>query len=145
MHDGGPSALEILRIHGPKHGGGDDGGGSMGGDDPEEGLRAATEDLFAAMKSGDTDAGMRALKSAFALCDSQPHEEGEQEDGGGMDGYAHGGAVQSMPSRMQPKAGMGSMPKSERRQPMPFAPKSARSVNPGRPSGLMFGNDSRRR
>lgn len=49
-------------------------------DEPKEdhdyGLEACGSDLIAAVKSGDASAVGAALKAAFELCDSQPHQEG---------------------------------------------------------------------
>lgn len=46
-------------------------------EEPEyDSLEAAVEDLFSAYKSSDTKAGAAALRAAFELCDSEPHEEG---------------------------------------------------------------------
>lgn len=42
-----------------------------------EGLEACARDLIDAIQSGDSKKAASALKSAFELCDSQPHDEGE--------------------------------------------------------------------
>ena len=52
------------------------------GSDHEEdydGLHACAEDLHAAVKSGDISGIASALKAAFQICDSEPHEEGPHE------------------------------------------------------------------
>ncbi len=115
---GAPSAIEILRMSKKSpDGGGMDSPDDMDYHDPDEGLRSATEDLFAAFEKKDVDAGMRALKAAFQLCDSEPHEEGEHEDGGEDDNFANGGI-----------AGMGPPAKSER-SPMVGMPRMGVSIN----------------
>jgi hypothetical protein len=43
------------------------------------GLMAAAEELINAIKSGSAQGVAAALKSAFELMDSQPHEEGPHE------------------------------------------------------------------
>lgn len=40
-------------------------------------LESAAEDLISAIHSKDVKAVCSALKAAFEICDSQPHEEGE--------------------------------------------------------------------
>lgn len=40
------------------------------------GLESAAEDLIRAVHSKDTQGVCAALKAAFEICDSQPHEEG---------------------------------------------------------------------
>ncbi len=40
-------------------------------------LESAAEDLISAVHSKDVKAVASALKAAFEMCDSQPHEEGE--------------------------------------------------------------------
>ena len=42
-------------------------------------LESAAEDLLSAIQSRDIKAIASALKAAFEMCDSQPHEEGENE------------------------------------------------------------------
>jgi hypothetical protein len=42
-----------------------------------DGLHACAEDLHAAVKSGDIPGIASALKAAFQICDSEPHEEGD--------------------------------------------------------------------
>lgn len=44
--------------------------------DQDHGLRAAAKDLMAAIHSNDSEKLMHALKAAFEILDSQPHEEG---------------------------------------------------------------------
>jgi hypothetical protein len=41
----------------------------------DDGLKAATKDLMEAFKNDDLVRGMEALRSAFMILDSQPHEE----------------------------------------------------------------------
>lgn len=41
-----------------------------------EGLRACARDLISCVQSGDEAGAADALKAAFDICDSQPHEEG---------------------------------------------------------------------
>jgi hypothetical protein len=45
----------------------------------DEGLMAAAEDLIRAVHSKDAHAVASALKAAFEISDSQPHEEGPHE------------------------------------------------------------------
>ena len=47
------------------------------------GLDAASGDLITAVKSGDVAGVSEALKNAFSILDSQPHEEGPHEEEGG--------------------------------------------------------------
>lgn len=42
-------------------------------------LESAAEDLISAVHSKDVKAVASALKAAFEMCDSQPHEEGPHE------------------------------------------------------------------
>ena len=42
----------------------------------ESGLEAAASDIMAAISAGDAKALAGAIKAAFEICDSQPHEEG---------------------------------------------------------------------
>lgn len=44
-------------------------------------MESAAEDLHSAMKSGDIKGIASALRSAFHLADSEPHEEGEPIQG----------------------------------------------------------------
>ena len=46
-------------------------------DDEFDMLHAAAEDLMHAVHSKDVQAIAQALRAAFEICDSQPHEEGE--------------------------------------------------------------------
>lgn len=41
---------------------------------------AAFQDIMEAIKSGDVKAGAKALRSAFEIFDSEPHEEGPHTD-----------------------------------------------------------------
>lgn len=41
-----------------------------------DGLESAAEDLIQAMNEGNAKAVASALRAAFELCDSQPHEDG---------------------------------------------------------------------
>jgi hypothetical protein len=50
---------------------------SEGGD--EMGLQAAAEEMLAAIEAKDATMLVSALKSAVAIIDSMPHEEGEHE------------------------------------------------------------------
>lgn len=96
MSGSGPSAMEILRIHGVKSkDGGDMGGGS------DDGLDQCVSDLMDAIKNGDHDAVKRAWMSGFQIMESMPHDEGDGDDGAD-ENYARGG----MTRPMQPKAGM---------------------------------------
>lgn len=45
-----------------------------------DGLIAAAEDLIAAIGAKDAKGAAMALKAAFLIVDSEPHEEGEHED-----------------------------------------------------------------
>jgi hypothetical protein len=45
-------------------------------DQPEAGLRACAKDLMDAISSGDEGRVASALRAAFEICDSEPHEEG---------------------------------------------------------------------
>ncbi len=45
-------------------------------DTAHDGLRAASRDLIHAFASGDEDKVMAALRAAFQILDSEPHEEG---------------------------------------------------------------------
>ena len=45
-------------------------------DEPEAGMHSAAQDLINAIHSRDTKAVAEALKAAFEIADSQPHEEG---------------------------------------------------------------------
>lgn len=58
---------------------GDNGMEEMGEDD--EGLRMAASDLLSAMKADDAAKVASALRAAFQICDSAPHEEGVHLDG----------------------------------------------------------------
>lgn len=42
-------------------------------------LESAAEDLISAVHSKDVKAVCAALRAAFEICDSQPHEEGPHE------------------------------------------------------------------
>jgi hypothetical protein len=42
-------------------------------------LESAAEDLMHAMKANDVKGVCAALRAAFELCDSEPHEEGPHE------------------------------------------------------------------
>lgn len=46
-------------------------------DETYGGLHAAADDLILAVHAKDTKGVAAALKAAFELCDSQPHEKGE--------------------------------------------------------------------
>lgn len=47
-------------------------------EEPEyDALESAGQDLIDAVKSGDAKAAAAALRAAFQLADSEPHEEGE--------------------------------------------------------------------
>ena len=77
---GGPKkgkgiAAMILKMH-PAHKGEEE---SEEGEGDEEGLLAASEELINAVKEGNKEAVASALKNAFYICDSMPHEEGEHE------------------------------------------------------------------
>ncbi len=105
---GAPTAIEILRMSKkPPEGGDMDSPDDMGPSDPDEGLRSATEELFAAFEKKDVDAGMRALKAAFQICDSEPHEEGEHEEPFSDGGIA--GRGPPMKSERSPMVGMPRM------------------------------------
>lgn len=45
-------------------------------DQGNQGLQAAARDLITAIQAGDEKGVSQALESAFAILDSQPHEEG---------------------------------------------------------------------
>lgn len=45
-------------------------------DSDYDGLHAAADDLIAAIHSKNTSGVAAALRAAFELCDSEPHEEG---------------------------------------------------------------------
>lgn len=47
--------------------------------DPLEGLNVAASDLIKALGAKDAVAVAQALKAAFEICDSMPHEEGPHE------------------------------------------------------------------
>jgi len=50
--------------------------------EPEyDSLESAAEDLKQALEKGDVKAIAMALRSAFDLCDSEPHEEGLHTNG----------------------------------------------------------------
>jgi len=57
------------------------------GEEGEEnaGLVSAAEDLLRAIATKDATAVAQALQSAFEICDSQPHEEGEHTEEEGME------------------------------------------------------------
>jgi len=44
--------------------------------DEDQGLMACAEDLIKAIHAKDTSATASALRAAFELCDSEPHDEG---------------------------------------------------------------------
>lgn len=46
-------------------------------DNDDAGLESCAQDLIKAVHSKDIKAVASALKAAFDICDSQPHEEGE--------------------------------------------------------------------
>ncbi len=50
--------------------------------DDASGLHAAAGDLHKAIQSNDIKGIAAALKAAFEICDSQPHEEGPHESEG---------------------------------------------------------------
>lgn len=54
--------------------------GSSSASDAEAGLLACAQDLIKALEKKDSLAVASALKSAFEICDSQPHQEGEHVD-----------------------------------------------------------------
>lgn len=49
-------------------------------DDGMAGVEAACEDFFKAYETRDKVAGAKALKAAFEILDSMPHEEGPNEE-----------------------------------------------------------------
>jgi hypothetical protein len=51
-------------------------------DDEDEGLAMAAEEMLSAIKSGDAKGLQAALRNAFALLESEPHEEGESSGEG---------------------------------------------------------------
>lgn len=46
-------------------------------DSDYDGLQAAADDLIQAIANGDSKGVAAALRAAFDLCDSEPHQEGE--------------------------------------------------------------------
>jgi len=50
---------------------------TMEGEEEYDGLESAAEDLCNAIEAKDYKAAASALRAAFELLDSQPHEEGE--------------------------------------------------------------------
>lgn len=46
---------------------------------PDPGMEAAAQDLLSAIKADDAKAVAAALRNAFELADSEPHEEGSHE------------------------------------------------------------------
>lgn len=64
-------------------------------DEESEGdqLEAVAEELIAAVHAGDAAAVAEALRAAFAVCDAEPHVEGEHvnEEGEEAATYAYGG------------------------------------------------------
>lgn len=46
-------------------------------DESNQGLLAAARDLITACQAGDEKGVAQALQSAFDICESQPHEEGD--------------------------------------------------------------------
>lgn len=53
-------------------------------EDGKEGLMSAAEDIIASLEAKDPEALMHALSSFFQICDSEPHEEGEHMNSGGL-------------------------------------------------------------
>ena len=49
-------------------------------DQEDAGLEAAAADLIRAVHAKDEAAVAAALRAAFEICDSEPHEEGEHEE-----------------------------------------------------------------
>lgn len=74
MHSGKPlAALILAKAHKPGPEGEEEGEGD------EQGLDAAAEDLISAVHGKDTAGVVEALRNAFSILDSEPHEEGEHE------------------------------------------------------------------
>lgn len=76
MHSGSAkplAALILAKAHKPE---GEEEGEGKG---DEQGLDAAAEDLISAVHGKDTAGVVEALRNAFAILDSEPHEEGEHE------------------------------------------------------------------
>lgn len=63
------AAALVVAIHPPSSGKDE----AMG----PEGLRACMRDLMECLKSGDESGAAEAFMSAFQMCESQPHDEGD--------------------------------------------------------------------
>lgn len=88
MDHGNPVAAIMLKLGkkpgdgaGPPEQGDGDGGG---GDEGVQGLHVAAEQLIQAVHAGDTAAVADALKAAFDMLESMPHEEAGPDEGGGQ-------------------------------------------------------------
>ena len=77
MKDNKKTALSILGMGGPMEPEGSE--EALGN---SEGLDSACAELLSAIESKDAVALGSALKSAFAILDSEPHEEGAHTDEG---------------------------------------------------------------
>lgn len=67
-------------------------------EEEQDQLEGVAGELIAAVHAGDAAAVAEALRAAFAVCDAEPHVEGEHvneiEEGEEATGYAYGGKAQ---------------------------------------------------